>query len=108
MAFVDQHCVSGSRFCLGDPFPGIFDATGILGYGEDFEILVFQLLVKRLPAWQVKAAASPGSPRNQEDFFAAKVREGVCFARHIGQCEIGSPQRSQGLPLVSASAEIPG
>jgi hypothetical protein len=45
--------------CGRDPLTGIFRPAGIFGNGDDFKILVLQFLVERLPAWQVKAAASP-------------------------------------------------
>jgi hypothetical protein len=47
------------RLCGGDPRTGIFRAAGVFGNGDDFKILILQFLVERLPAWQVKAAASP-------------------------------------------------
>jgi hypothetical protein len=43
----------------GYPWSGIFRAAGIFGNRDDLEIFVLQFLVERLPAWQVKAAASP-------------------------------------------------
>jgi hypothetical protein len=42
-----------------NPSPRVFCATRIFGNGDDFKILILQFLVERLPAWQVKAAASP-------------------------------------------------
>jgi hypothetical protein len=78
MLFVNEHgirerpgvpgCLNGFLGQIGlgrkilqriDPRAGIFIAAGILGDGDDFKILVFQLLVDCLPAWQVKAASSP-------------------------------------------------
>jgi hypothetical protein len=42
-----------------DPWTCIFGTACVFGNRDDLEILVFQFLVERLPAWQVKAAASP-------------------------------------------------
>ena len=42
-----------------DPRACVFGAARVLGDGDDLKILVFQLLIDCLPAWQVKAAASP-------------------------------------------------
>ena len=47
------------RFRGDDPWTGVFRAASVFGNGDDFKILVLQFLVERLPAWQVKAAASP-------------------------------------------------
>src|SRR5262249_1728574 len=91
-----------------DPWSGIFHAAGILGHGNDLEILVSQLLVECLPAWQVKAAASPGGPGDKQNFLAAKIRERVWFAVDIRQCEVRRAQRSQSLALVRTQAEVPG
>jgi hypothetical protein len=48
-----------------DPRACIFGAAGILRYGDDLKILVFQLFVDCLPAWQIKAASSPRGPSHQ-------------------------------------------
>jgi hypothetical protein len=53
------------RFGVFDPFAGVFDAAGVLRYGNDLEIFVLQLAVKFLPSWQVETAASPGRPGQQ-------------------------------------------
>jgi hypothetical protein len=53
------------RFGGFDPFAGVFDAAGVLRYGNDLEIFVLQLAVKFLPPWQVETAASPGRPGQQ-------------------------------------------
>lgn len=71
-----------------DPRPSVFGASGILRNRNDFKILVFQLLVDCLPAWQVKAAPSPTGPRDEQDLLSAKVREPVRLALQIGQCEV--------------------
>jgi hypothetical protein len=42
-----------------DPRAGIFYAASVLRDRDDLKVLVFQLLIDCLPAWQVKAAASP-------------------------------------------------
>ena len=63
------------RFGRGDPRSGIFGATGVLRYRDDFKIFVLQFLIERLPTWQVETAASPGGPGYQQDFLAAKITE---------------------------------
>jgi hypothetical protein len=70
MFFVNQHGV----FRLGgfDPFASVFQAAGVFSDGDDFEIFAFQFCVKFLPTWQVKPAASPRSPGDQQDFLATK------------------------------------
>jgi hypothetical protein len=57
MLLVDERRVRGVSG--GNPLAGVLHAIGVLRDGDDFEILVFELLVDCLPAWQVKAAASP-------------------------------------------------
>jgi hypothetical protein len=42
-----------------DPGAGVFGAAGVFGNRDDFKILRLQFFVESLPAWQVKAAASP-------------------------------------------------
>jgi len=71
-----------------DPRTGIFGSAGILRYGNDFKILIFQLLVDCLPAWQVKAAPSPTGPRNQQDFLPAKIGEPMQLSLQVRQREI--------------------
>ena len=107
MLFIDEHGVSqrAELLCglnrlrrqirLGvdvmqwvNPRPGIFGAAGILSHGDDFKILVFQLLVDCLPAWQVKAASSPRSPCHQQDFLAVEVRKAMRLALKIRQREV--------------------
>jgi hypothetical protein len=50
-------------------------ASGVLGCGDDFEVLALEFLINLLPAWQIKPAASPGSPGHDEHFLAAKIGE---------------------------------
>ncbi len=107
MLLVDQHRVSQradflcGRNCLFrqirsgflieqwlNPRPGIFGAAGILGHGDDFKILVFQLLINCLPAWQVKAAPSPTGPCNQQDFLSLKIRKPIQLAMQVRQRKI--------------------
>jgi len=83
-----------------DPRAGVFGAAGILRDGDDLKILVFQLLVDCLPAWQVKAASSPRSPCNQQDFLPVKIREAVRLALEIRQREIWRLERTELLALV--------
>jgi hypothetical protein len=42
-----------------DPRACVFCAASVLRDGDDLKVLVFQLLIDCLPAWQVKAAPSP-------------------------------------------------
>jgi hypothetical protein len=48
---VDERCIGGLRGVV--PFSGCCFATGILGGGYDFEVVIVQLGVKFLPAWQI-------------------------------------------------------
>lgn len=78
MFLVDQHgigeranflcCLNGVFRQIGfgfkileriNPGAGVFGAARVLRNGDDLKILVFQLLVDCLPAWQVKTASSP-------------------------------------------------
>jgi hypothetical protein len=71
-----------------DPRPGIFGSAGILRHRDDFKILVSQLLVDCLPAWQVKAASSPTGPRDKQNFLPAKIREPMQLAMQVRQREV--------------------
>src|SRR5262249_29460775 len=106
MVLVDQDGVRGIG--VGNGLARVFHAASVLGDGDDFKILVFELLVDRLPSWQVQVAASPGGPGDEKDFLAAKIGERMRLAVHVGQGEIRRAQRSQALLLVGAQAEIPG
>ena len=68
---VDQGGVGGMGAVI--PFArGCFPAS-ILCRGDDFEILVLQLAVEFLPAWQIKTAASPGGPSDHQHLLSAKI-----------------------------------
>jgi hypothetical protein len=72
-----------------DPFAGVADSAGILSDAQDFKIFIVEFFVEDLPPGQVKAAASPRGPGNDENFLAAEICERVLLAVHIGQSEIG-------------------
>ena len=55
------------------PAAGRDFASGILGGGNDFKILVLQFRVEFLPAWQVVAAASPGGPGDHQHLLTAEI-----------------------------------
>src|SRR5262249_12654528 len=57
------------------PFAGRRLAAGVLGGGDDFEILVLQLAIDFLPTWQIEPAASPGRPRHDQHFLPAELRK---------------------------------
>lgn len=57
MLHVDERGVSRLGGVI--PLTGRGFTARILGRRDDFEILVLQLVVKFLPAWQIEAAASP-------------------------------------------------
>ena len=71
MLYVNQ----GGEGCVGSVIPaaGRDFASGILGGGNDFKILVLQLRVEFLPAWQVVAAASPGGPGDHQHLPTAEI-----------------------------------
>jgi len=87
MLRVDQCCVR----CLGlvIPLSGGGFTTCVLGSRDDLEILVLQLLVNFLPAWQIEAAASPGSPGDHQHFLAAEIRKMNDTAFSIWGSKIG-------------------
>jgi hypothetical protein len=96
------------RLGLRDPRPRVFDSARVLRDGDDLEILVLQFAIKLLPAWQIKAAASPRSPGQQQDLLAAKIRERVQLAVAVGQLEVGRVQRGDVTILfISARPEKP-
>src|SRR6185295_19064482 len=74
---------------------GVVPPTGcglsarVLRRGDDLEILLLQLPVNLLPAWQIESAASPGGPRHDEHFLAAKTGEVYWPAGAIGHDEVG-------------------
>jgi len=54
---VDQGCERRLRGVV--PFAGGCFTADILRCGDDLKVLVFQLVVDFLPAWQIEAAPSP-------------------------------------------------
>jgi hypothetical protein len=59
------------------PRAGILRAARVFSDSDDFEIPFFEFFIERLPAWQVKVAASPRGPGDEKDLLAPKVREGM-------------------------------
>jgi len=51
MSFINQGDVS--RVGGGNPRTSVLDAVRILGDRDNLEILIFELLINCLPAWQV-------------------------------------------------------
>ena len=70
------------------PLTGCGLSAGVLRRGDDLEILVFELLVNLLPAWQIESAASPGRPRHDDHFLAAKTGQVYRPAGTIGHDEV--------------------
>jgi hypothetical protein len=70
------------------PFSSGLLAARVLGCGYDLKILVFQVGVDFLPAWQIEAAASPGGPGDDQHFLAAEVGEMHHAALPIGHREV--------------------
>src|SRR5262249_46450208 len=70
------------------PLTGCGFSARVLRRGDDLEILLPQLLVNLLPAWQIESAASPGGPCHDEDFFAAKTGQVYGPAGAIGHNEV--------------------
>src|SRR5262249_33779868 len=82
--------------------------SAIERHRDDHEIAIFQFVVDRLPHWQVKAASSPACPRKQKNLAAPVVRKRVQVPVDIGESEIGSLERSEGLaPAIRGLAEKP-
>ena len=73
MLRIDQSRIS--CFGLVVPLSSRSFTARILGRGNDFEILALQLFVNFLPARQIEAAASPGSPGDHQHFLAAEIRK---------------------------------
>jgi hypothetical protein len=72
------------------PAAGRGFTSGILGGGDDFEILVLELGVEFLPAWQIVAAASPGGPGYRQHLLTAEIGEVDGAAFPVGYGEIRS------------------
>jgi len=68
---VYQDGIPGSG--LLDPGAGRLDAADILGYRNDFKVLVLDFREEFLPAWQIESAASPGGPCYEKYLLAAKI-----------------------------------
>jgi hypothetical protein len=71
MLDIDQRRVSGMGEVI--PFARRLFPASILRRRDDLEILVLQLGVEFLPAWQIQTAASPGGPGDHQHLFAAKI-----------------------------------
>ena len=87
MLRVDERCIS----CLGGgvELAGGSFTTGVLGSGDDLEILAFQFFVEFLPAWQIECASSPRGPGEQQHLFPAELRQFHGVALAVWQSEIG-------------------
>ena len=48
-------------------------ATRILGRGDDFEVLVLEVLIDGLPPGQIKTAASPRGPGENQHLLPAEI-----------------------------------
>lgn len=91
MLDVDQRGVA--RLSRVVPFAcGRFPA-GVLSRRDNFEVLVLQLAVEFLPAWQIEAASSPGGPGDYQHFLAAKIGEMHQAALAVRRGEIGRDAR---------------
>jgi hypothetical protein len=84
---VDQSRVGGFRGVV--PFSGGGLASGILGGGDDFEILIVKLGVEFLPARQIESAASPTGPGDNQSLLAAKIGKVDDLTFAVGDGEIG-------------------
>ena len=71
MLRIDQSRIR--RLGLVVPLPGSSFPASVLGGSDNLEILVLQLSVNFLPAWQIEAAPSPGGPGDHQDFLAAEI-----------------------------------
>src|SRR5215475_3682443 len=70
------------------PLTGCGFSARVLRRGDDLEILVLQLFVNLLPAWQIESAASPGGPGHDQDFLAAKTGQVYRPGGAIGHDEV--------------------
>ena len=84
--FVDQRRVRGS--CRLRERPRRF-AVGVERDRHDLEAVGRQLLVQRLPHGQVKSAASPGGPREQQHFATAQARDVERLTAEVGKHDLG-------------------
>ncbi len=87
MLRVDERRIGRLRRVV--PLTGCGLSAGVLRRGDDLEILSLQLLINLLPAWQIESAASPGGPRHDQHFLAAKTGEVYWPAGAIGHDEVG-------------------
>src|SRR5258706_1121437 len=83
-------------------------ALRVTGDRDDFEIPVLQLFPELLPDRQVKPAASPGGPEEQEDLLAPELGKRVEPAGQVRQHEVRRLAGGEtSLPLPAGRAEIP-
>ncbi len=88
MLNVDQRGVASLGFVV--PFTRRFFAASILRGRDDLEILILQLRVDFLPAWQIEAASSPGCPGDDQNLLASKIMEVDDFSVPVRHREIRS------------------
>jgi hypothetical protein len=86
MLHVNQRRIG--RFGFVIPLASRRFAAGILRRRDNFKILVLQLFVNFLPAWQIKSASSPGRPSDHQHLFAAKIIQVDDLPLAIGHREI--------------------
>jgi hypothetical protein len=77
------------------PLAGCRLTTDVLRGTDDFEVLVLQLEIQFLPAWQIESAPSPGSPGDEQHFLATKIREMDRPPLAIADGEIGCHARGE-------------
>ena len=70
------------------PLAGRGFAADVLRRRDDFEVLILQLTVDLLPAWQIESASSPGGPRDHQGLFAAEAGQMHRAAQPIEDFEI--------------------
>jgi hypothetical protein len=66
------------------PFAGSRFAARVLSRGNDLEILNVELTVDFLPAWQIKTAASPRGPGEDQYLFVTEIGQSHDAAAAVG------------------------
>ena len=84
------------------PLAGRRFAARVLRGGDDLEVLVFQLVVKCLPTWQIESAPSPGGPGDHQHLLAAEApTRWTGRPVRSGTAKSGATRESRNAPLTS-------
>ena len=110
-ARIGRDCGAASEFCRlahnvlqflwnldggrSNPIFHRVDAARVKCNRHNDKILRFEFFVNTRPDWQVKTAASPPGPGEQQDFLAPIVRQGMRFSIQIGQRKVLRLERGE-------------